>query len=86
MDKIIICNECFKSNKQSEKSKDKCTTAKDGKIVLRGPNEPMAEVVRERLKNEMRKYRKRQNIVEHPFGIIKRTMNFPTFLPGNLKW
>jgi len=46
------------------------------KIVLRGPNEPMAEQLRERLKNGMSKYKKRQNIVEHPFGTIKRTMNF----------
>lgn len=67
------------------KNKDKCTTAKDGKIVLRGPNEPMVELVRERLKNEMPKYRKRQNIVEHPFGTIKRTMNFYYLLTRNFK-
>jgi transposase len=57
-------------------NKEKCTTAKAAKIVLRGPNEPMAEHLRERLKNGMSKYKKRQNIVEHPFGTIKRTMNF----------
>lgn len=67
------------------KNKDKCTTAKDGKIVLRGPNEPMAEQIRERLKNEMPKYRKRQNIVEHPFGTIKRTMNFYYLLTRKFK-
>jgi len=36
----------------------------------------MAEQLRERLKNEMSKYKRRQNIVEHPFGTIKRTMVF----------
>lgn len=44
------------------KNKDKCTTSKGDKIVLRGPNEPMADQIRERLKNEMSKYKKRQNI------------------------
>jgi len=67
------------------KNKDKCTTAKNGKIVLRGPNEPMAELLRQRLKDEMPKYKKRQNIVEHPFGTIKRTMNFYYLLTRKFK-
>ncbi|MBU3217449.1 hypothetical protein LL033_05115 [Clostridium estertheticum] len=52
------------------------TTARDGKIALRGPKEVIAEQLRERLKNEMTRYKKRKNIVEHPFGTIKRTMKF----------
>ena len=67
------------------KNNDKCTTAKDGKRVLRGPNEPIAEQLCERLKDGMAKYRNRQNIVEHPFGTIKRTMNFYYLLTRKFK-
>ncbi|GAA0180442.1 hypothetical protein SH2C18_31330 [Clostridium sediminicola] len=45
----------------------------------------MAEKIRERLKNEMSKYKKRQNIVDHPFGTIKRTMNFYYLLTRKFK-
>ena len=67
------------------KNKNKCITAKAAKIVLREPNEPMAEKIRERLKNGMSKYKKRQNIVEHPFGTIKRIMNFYYLLTSKFR-
>lgn len=65
---IDACSKC--------KYKANCTTSKIGRILKRKPLDYIADEMQERLKNNMDKYKKRQTIIEHPFGTIKRTMNF----------
>lgn len=38
--------------------------------------EQFAEIVNNRVKNNQAKYSQRQALVEHPFGTLKRSMNF----------
>lgn len=60
--------------------KDKCTTAKKGRIITRKPNEDYVEIVDKRTKENKSKYSKRQEIIEHVFGTLKRAMNFTHLL------
>ena len=59
--------------------KDKCTTAKYRQI-LRRPHEDTLEIVNERTRANKVLYRKRQEIVEHPFGTIKAVWGYKQFL------
>lgn len=66
--------------------KDKCTTAKKGRVITRKQNEDYVEIVDKRTKENKTKYSKRQEIIEHVFGTLKRTMNFTHFLlRGSMK-
>lgn len=71
------CNKC--------KNKDKCTTTKKGRIINRKANEDIVEIVNKRTKENMNKYNQRKSMVEHPFGTIKRTMNFYYLLTRGFK-
>jgi hypothetical protein len=57
--------------------KERCTrSVKNGKIVQRSEFTPAIERNRERVKKLEKLYRRRQAIVEHPFGTIKRQWGF----------
>jgi transposase len=60
--------------------KDKCTTAKLGRIIIRTENQNFVDIVDKRTKENQVKYRQRQEIVEHVFGTLKRSMNFTYLL------
>lgn len=66
------CNEC--------ESKGRCTKAKTGRIVTRVKEQDFLDTVDSRTRENMDKYLQRQEIVEHPFGTIKRTMNAGYYL------
>ena len=66
------CNKCeFKS---------RCTTAKTGRIITRVKEQDFLDTIDSRTQENMDKYLQRQEIVEHPFGTIKRTMNAEYYL------
>ena len=60
--------------------KDKCTTAKTGRIITRKTDEDIVDIVNKRTKENKAKYSKRQEIIEHVFGTLKRGMNFDYLL------
>ena len=72
----------FFSNFKTTKCKgcpvrEKCTKAKqNGKIVQRRQYAPNIEANRLRIENNPATYKKRQTIVEHPYGTIKRQWGF----------
>ncbi|WGH76715.1 transposase [Tenacibaculum tangerinum] len=54
-----------------------CTTAKiNGKIIQRSEYAPYIENNAKRIKTSGELYKKRQALVEHPFGTIKRQWGF----------
>jgi transposase len=53
----------------------KCTTHKRGRIVTRRRNEEILEDNRKRVKDNMDMINIRKELVEHPFGTIKRAFN-----------
>lgn len=57
------------------KSKKQCTKSKKGRLIYRWEDEKLIDDMQERMKGNKLKYKKRQAMVEHPFGTIKRTMN-----------
>lgn len=67
------------------KNKCKCTTSKKGRTITRKSNQEIGELVNKRTKENKLKYNQRQAIVEHPFGTIKRTMNFYHLLTRGFK-
>jgi len=58
------------------KVKKLCSTAKNGKLISRSQYQPYYEQNKERLEQNMSLYRRRQAIVEHPYGTIKRYWGF----------
>jgi len=62
------------------KHKAKCTTAKKGRIIKRGPYQETYDKVDQITLENKALYRQRQMIVEHPFGTVKRTLGFTYFL------
>ena len=60
---------------------EKCTRSiKNGKIVQRSQYVPALERNRERVKEKELQYRRRQAIIEHPYGTIKRQWGFSYIL------
>lgn len=59
--------------------RDKCTKLKVRNIQDK-PNEQYARIVDKRTKENMKLYKKRQTLVEHPFGTVKRSLGFTYFL------
>lgn len=53
-----------------------CTKNKDGRLIERTEHADLIEANKKRLAENLELYRKRQAIVEHPFGIIKRQWDF----------
>jgi transposase len=59
--------------------KSKCTQG-EYRQILRAPYQDTLDIVDERTKNNKARYRKRQEIVEHPFGTIKAVWGYKQFL------
>lgn len=59
--------------------KDKCKKGKY-RTIQDKPYEQYARIVDRRTKEKMELYKKRQQLVEHPFGTVKRTLGFTYFL------
>lgn len=55
--------------------KDRCTQNKEGRIIYRWEDEEILEEMRERVKRDYEKVKRRGEIIEHPFGTIKRPFN-----------
>ncbi len=55
--------------------KPRCTSNKRGRILTRREFEETVEENRKRVKENIDKVKKRQELVEHPFGTIKRAFN-----------
>lgn len=53
-----------------------CTRNKSGRLIERTEHQDLIEANKKRLDQNMTTYRKRQAIVEHPYGIIKRQWDF----------
>jgi transposase len=56
--------------------KDQCTKAKQGKGIQRSEYQCYINLNKERIESNKEYYRKRQAIVEHPYGTIKRQWGF----------
>lgn len=54
----------------------RCTRNKAGRLIERTEHQDLIDANKNRLDYNMQTYRKRQAIVEHPFGIIKRQWDF----------
>lgn len=55
---------------------ERCTKNKSGRLIERSEHMDLIDANKRRLTEQMGLYRKRQAIVEHPFGIIKRQWDF----------
>ena len=55
---------------------DRCTKNKAGRLIERTEHADLIEANKQRIAQNKELYRKRQAIVEHPFGIIKRQWYF----------
>ncbi|MFC3904065.1 transposase [Clostridium disporicum] len=72
-----VCNRCS--------NKSKCTKAKNGKVIRRNESSQSVDNMILRLETCKDKYSLRKSIVEHPFGTLKRNMNFTYLLLRNFK-
>ena len=66
-------------------NRDKCTKSSRGRVIMRNDNEEPIETAKKRYKDNYELYKLRQQIVEHPFGTIKRTLGFTYFLTRRLE-
>lgn len=55
---------------------DRCAKNKAGRLIERTEHADLIEANKQRIAQNKELYRKRQAIVEHPFGIIKRQWDF----------
>lgn len=55
---------------------ERCTRNKSGRFIERSEHMDLIDANKKRIQKNMEIYRKRQAIVEHPFGIIKRQWDF----------
>lgn len=54
----------------------KCTKNKEGRLIERSEHAPYIEQNKQNIENNYQSYKRRQAIVEHPYGIIKRQWGF----------
>jgi len=66
------------------KLKDQCTKAKRGRTIYRGIDQDLLDQVDKRTRENKELYTRRQMIVEHPFGTIKRSWGYSYFLTRGL--
>ena len=62
-----------------------CTANKAGRLIVRSEHAPAIEANNRRVDRRKEAYRKRQAIVEHPFGTIKRSWGYTYTLMKGLK-
>lgn len=67
-----ICKECTQ--------RDQCTKKVEGRTIIRSEKHDIYDIVNKITKDNMYLYKKRQQIVEHPFGTIKRALGYTYFL------
>lgn len=60
--------------------KEKCTNNKKGRTIHDRPFAEYAREVDKRTKTDMGMYNQRKDLVEHPFGTVKRALGFSYFL------
>lgn len=80
---VFQCKEC-----NNCKIKNKCTSSKSGRTIIRHKEQKWLNQYKERLKGEKAKQmiKLRKELVEHPFGTIKYWMGkIPILLRGKLK-
>lgn len=54
----------------------RCTKNKNGRLIERSEHMDLIQANKDRLNHQLNLYRKRQAIVEHPYGVIKRQWDF----------
>lgn len=64
--------------------KESCTSAKGGRAVIRLSDEEVIEQITENTRIQSNIYKQRGQIVEHPFGMIKRHWGYTYFLTRGL--
>jgi hypothetical protein len=76
------CAECKNCN-----NRNKCTNSKKGRTVTVGENFNEVNEFRKRMNTELGKkiLSKRKELVEHPFGTIKRNLGFTYFMQKGLE-
>ena len=62
---------------------ERCTKNKAGRLIERSEHMDLIEANKKRLNEQMELYRKRQAIVEHPYGVIKRQWDFYYIMTKN---
>lgn len=67
--KIYVCNSCAKCPHNT-----KCTKAVNGRSIKRHPKEDKLDAFEAEYKKDNSLYKMRKELVEHPFGTIKRAM------------
>lgn len=65
--------------------KDRCTKSKKGRAIFRNIHQEFLDQVDKRTQENKVLYQRRQLIVEHPFGTVKRQWGFNYFLTRGLK-
>lgn len=60
--------------------KSRCTSGKKGRTLHDRPLHKFAKIVDKRTQENMAMYHQRKQLVEHPFGTVKRAMGFSYFL------
>jgi len=67
----------YKTNKcQTCPARDLCTSAANGRVIERSEYAPYIEQNKRNIEKDPELYKKRQSIVEHPYGVIKRQWGF----------
>ena len=66
-------------------NKELCTKSGKGREINRSKDQDFLDIVDGKTEQNMDKYLKRQMIVEHPFGTVKRPMNAGYFLTRRLE-
>jgi hypothetical protein len=65
--------------------KPQCTRNKANRTITREDNEPLMEVMAQRVKAQPEKMKLRKQLCEHPFGTIKRFFGYTYFLMKGLE-
>ena len=65
--------------------RERCTTAKRGRTISRNIDQDLLDKVDKRTSENKTLYSKRQMMVEHPFGTIKRNWGYTYFLTRGLE-
>lgn len=55
---------------------ERCTKNKNGRLIERSEHMDLIDANKKRINDQLDLYRKRQAIVEHPYGVIKRQWDF----------
>jgi len=65
---------------QACEMRERCTKSKRGRMILRNIDQALLNEVDQRTRENKELYHRRQMIVEHPFGTVKRSWGYSYFL------